>query len=93
MKSMPSVFVEGHSGRDWLIADDKLLFRPETFFAGDRLYQILLVTPLGVAFKDGRASAKASDLTDLYESNAGRFFGSFKLLPPDASGPRRAVGP
>jgi hypothetical protein len=83
--------VEGHPGREWLVADAQALFRAQTFLVKKRFYQVLYVAPLGVAFNNGRASASAADRTGFYEDNWKKFFGSFKLLPEDAT-PYGVVG-
>ena len=79
--SEKEVMIEVFSAREWLIADNRLLFRAETFLAKGRLYQLLFIAPLNVAFNNGRASANAANRTDFYEAISKRFFGSFKLLP------------
>lgn len=83
--SEKEITLEGYGGREWLVEDGKWLYRARTFMAKRRLYQVLLLAPLNVAFKSGRPSADARDFTDLYEGMSSRFFGSFKLLP--AGGP------
>jgi TonB family protein len=83
--SEKEVTIGAYSGREWLVADDQLLYRAETFLAKGRLYQLLLVAPLNFAFSNGRASADAADRTDFYEDISKRFFGSFKMLPAGAS--------
>lgn len=79
--SEKEVTIEGYPAREWLVADNHLLFRAETFLAKGRFYQVLFIAPLNVAFNNGRASANAADRTDFYEDISRRFFGSFKLLP------------
>ncbi len=83
--SEKDVTIEGFLAREWLIADNQLLFRAETFLAKGRFYQLLLVVPLNVAFNNGRASVNAADRTVFYEETCKRFFGSFKLLPVSAA--------
>jgi TonB family protein len=73
------VKIDGHDGREWMMEDGKSLFRARTFMANGRFYQLLLVTPLNVAFNSGRADD--SGMTDLYEDMSKRFFDSFKLIP------------
>jgi hypothetical protein len=85
MLSEKEVTIEGFPAREWLIADNLLLIRAETFLARGRLYQILFVAPLNVAFNNGRASVNAADRTVFYEETCKRFFGSFKLLPASAA--------
>lgn len=78
------IYVAGHQGREWFVADANFLYRAETFMAKGRFYQLLLLAPLGVAFDGGRAGADASGRTAFYESISKKFFGSFKLMPPYA---------
>ena len=81
--SEKEITLEGQAGREWLVEDGKLLYRARTFMAKQRLYQVLLLAPLNVAFKSGRPNADANDFTDLYENMSRRFLDSFKLLPAE----------
>jgi TonB family protein len=79
------ITVEGYGGREWLVADGQMLFRAETFLVKGRFYQLVLLTPMGVAFNNGRAGADGAGMTDFYEGLSKRFFGSFKLLAADTA--------
>ncbi|HEV7892854.1 MAG TPA: hypothetical protein VGP08_19730 [Pyrinomonadaceae bacterium] len=85
--SETEIKLEGYAGREWLIADARMLYRARTFLVKGRLYQLLFLAPNLLAFNSGHPSENASDRTGLYEEISKRFFGSFGLLHSGASEP------
>jgi TonB family protein len=80
-----SVNVNGIPAHEILVEDGKKVTRKWFLSQGAHFYEVMLVTPENIAFNMGKPSYDPKDWTDLYQSMVTKFFGSFRLLPTQAS--------
>jgi len=73
------VMLDGIVGRELLVDRNGVILKARFFYAGQRLYQMIITAPPNIVFRDGKPSPDAKDRTDLFEKTAAKFFDSFKL--------------
>lgn len=73
------IVLDGYPGRELLLHGEGMVGRIRSYMVKTRHYQLMLVTPVNVAFKTGQPSADPKDRTDLYETISRKYLDSFKL--------------
>lgn len=73
------ITLDGIVGREVLLDRNGQIQKGRFFYAGQRLYYVIVNAPTNVVFRDGKPSPNPKDRTDLFEQTAAKFFDSFKL--------------
>lgn len=71
--------LDGHAGREWIVDGGNFILRARAYLVKGRLYQMVLVVPPNVVFKNGRPSSDPANRTSFYEMISTKFLDSFKL--------------
>lgn len=77
--SESEITFDGIVGRELLLESAIQIAKGRFFYAKNRVYHLIVSAAPDVAFRNGKTSANAADLTELYEASSKRFFDSFKF--------------
>lgn len=69
----------GYPGKEWLMRIGETVVQSKAMMAGKVIYNLVLSTPRGLAFKPDKTDEGFDNLNESYQATAKRFFDSFHL--------------